>query len=196
MSSELPFILNHPSKNIIQYTRIQIQPHMMNSDIEDNMMIVLQQKVEGKCNRYGFVTKVFTIDKYEEDIILPENFSGCATYKIDYHCNIIIPIENTIIIGTIKVINPELVIVINGPILIFIPKANIDTNIWDVSNDFIDKINKTILNPNDYVKVHLDKVKINQGDIQIKCIGRLMKRATESEIKDYFGTKQESNFIM
>ena len=44
-----------PSKNITQYTRIQIPPHMMNSDIEDNMMIVLQQKVEGKCNRYGFV---------------------------------------------------------------------------------------------------------------------------------------------
>ena len=29
-----------PSKNIIQYTRIQIPPHMMNSDIEDNMNIV------------------------------------------------------------------------------------------------------------------------------------------------------------
>ena len=39
-----------PSKNIIQYCRIQIPAHMMNSDIEDNMTIVLQQKVESKCN--------------------------------------------------------------------------------------------------------------------------------------------------
>ena len=62
--------------------------------------------------------------------------SSCATYKITYHCNIIIPIENTIIIGNVKAINPELVIVINGPIIVFIPKANIDSNIWDVSNDF------------------------------------------------------------
>ncbi len=185
-----------PSKNIMQYARIQITPHMMNSDIEDNMYIVLQQKVEGKCNRYGFIEKVHSIEEYEEDIILPENFSGCATYKITYHCNIIIPVENTIIIGNIKAINPELVIVVNGPIIVFIPKANIDTNIWDVSNDFTEKETNIILKQNDCVKVHLDKVKINQGDIQIKCIGRLMERATDDEIKDYFGTKTESNFIM
>jgi hypothetical protein len=37
--------LTSPSKTIIQHTRVQIQPHMMNSDIEDNIMIVLQQKV-------------------------------------------------------------------------------------------------------------------------------------------------------
>jgi DNA-directed RNA polymerase subunit E'/Rpb7 len=185
-----------PSKNIMQYTRIQITPHMMNSDIEDNMYIVLQQKVEGKCNRYGFIDKVHNIEEYEEDIILPENFSGCATYKITYHCNIIIPVENTIIIGNVKAINPELVIVINGPIIVFIPKANIDSNIWDVSNDFTEKDTNIILKQNDCVKVHLDKVKINQGDIQIKCIGRLMERATDDEIKDYFGVKTESNFIM
>ena len=168
---------------------------MMNSDIEDNMTIVLQQKVESKCNRYGFIEKVHNIEQYDEDIILPENFSGSATYKISYHCNIIIPIENTIIIGNIKAINPELVIVINGPIVVFIPKANIDTNIWDVGNDFTDKKNVP-LKQNDSVKVHLEKVKINQGDIQIKCIGRLMDRASENEIKDFFGIKKESNFII
>ena len=185
-----------PSKNIIQHTRIQIPPHMLNSDIEDNMTIILQQKVEGKCNRYGFVEKVHMIEEYTEDIIMAENFSGCVTYKISYHCNIMIPVENAVIIGTIKAINTELVIVVNGPIIIFIPKVNIDTNIWDVSNDFTDKINKTVLKLNDSIKVHLDKVKINQGDIQIKCIGHLRERATEDEIKTYYGIKQESNFIM
>ena len=185
-----------PSKNIIQHARIQIPPYMLNSDIEDNMMIVLQQKVEGKCNRYGFIEKVHMIEEYTEDIIMPENFSGCATYKISYHCNIMMPIENAVIIGTIKAINTELVIVVNGPIIVFIPKVNIDTNIWDVSNEFTDKINKTVLKQNDSVKVHLDKIKINQGDIQIKCIGHLLERATEDEIKTYYGIKQESNFIM
>jgi DNA-directed RNA polymerase subunit E'/Rpb7 len=185
-----------PSKNIIQYTRIQIPPHMMNSDIEDNMNIVLQQKVEGKCNRYGFVEKVHNIEEYLEDIILPENFSGCATYKISYLCTIVIPIENTTIIGNIKAMNPELVIAVNGPIIIFIPKANIDTNIWDVSNDFTDKKKSIVLKQNDSVKIHLEKVKINQGDIQIKCIGRLLERVTDEEITEYFGAKKESNFII
>lgn len=185
-----------PSKNISQYTRIQIPPHMMNSDIEDNMMIVLQQKVEGKCNRYGFVDKVHNIEEYIEDIILPENFSGCATYKISYLTTIIIPIENTIIIGNIKAMNPELVIAVSGPIIIFIPKANIDTNIWDVSNDFTDKKTGMVLKQNDSVKVHLDKVKINQGDIQIKCIGRLLERISDDEVNNIIGEKTESNFIM
>ncbi len=188
--------LTSPSKNIIQYTRIQIPPHMMNSDIEDNMNIVLQQKVQGKCNRYGFVETVHNIEEYNEDIILPENFSGCATYKISYLCTIIIPIENTTIIGNIKAMNPELVIAVNGPIIIFIPKANIDTNIWDVSNDFTDKKKGIVLKQNDSVKIHLEKVKINQGDIQIKCIGRLLERVTDEEINEYFGAKKESNFII
>jgi DNA-directed RNA polymerase subunit E'/Rpb7 len=188
--------LTSTSKNIIQYTRIQIPPHMMNSDIEDNMLIVLQQKVEGKCNRYGFVQKIHNIEEYIETPILPENFSGCATYNISYLATIIIPIENTLIIGNIKAINPETVIAVNGPIIIFIPKANIDTNIWDVSNDFTDKTNGTILKQNDSVKIHIDKVKINQGDIQIKCTGILLGRVSDDEIKDFFGAKKESNFII
>ncbi len=196
MDLSLNMNLTSPSKNIIQHTRIQIPPHMMNSDIEDNMVIVLQQKVEGKCNRYGYVDKVFNIEEYKEDIILPENFSGCATYLISYLCTIVIPIENTIIIGNVKAINPELAIVVNGPIIVFIPKANIDTNVWDVSNDFTDKKSGIMLKQNDSVKIHLDKVKINQGDIQIKCIGRLLSRANDDEIKEFFGGKKESNFIM
>ena len=185
--------IKSPSKYIIQYTRIMIPPHMMNSDIEDNMFIVLQQKVENKCNRFGFVSKVFNIDKYIEDIIAPENFSGGAIYKISYHCNIIVPIENTIIIANIKAINSELVIAVYGPIIIFVPKANIDTNIWDVSNEFTDRKNKTILKQNDTVKIQLEKVKINQGDIQIKCIGRLLERPTEEEQQEYTDNEKLNN---
>jgi DNA-directed RNA polymerase subunit E'/Rpb7 len=187
--------ISTPIKSKQQYTRIMIPPHMMNSDIEDNMMIVLQQKVEQKCNRYGFIQKVHYIEKYEEGIILPENFSGSAPYNVTYLCDIMIPIENTVIVGTVKALNPELAIIVNGPIIVFIPKANIDTNIWDVSNEFTDKKTRTILKQDDYVKVHLDKVKINQGDVQIKCIGKLMGRANEEEIEMVYGTKAESNFM-
>jgi DNA-directed RNA polymerase subunit E'/Rpb7 len=187
--------ISTPIKSKQQYTRIMIPPHMMNSDIEDNMMIVLQQKVENKCNRYGYVQKVHYIEKYEEGLILPENFSGSAPYNLTFMCDIVIPIENTVIVGTVKALNPELAIIVNGPIIVFIPKANIDTNIWDVSNEFTDKKNRTILKQDDYVKVHLDKVKINQGDVQIKCIGKLMGRANDEEIEMVYGTKIESNFM-
>jgi len=196
-----------PYRSINQYTRIQIQPHMMNSDIENNMDIVLKKKVEGKCNRYGFIERVYQIEKYEENIMIPENLSGSASYNITYHCMICIPIENTILVSLVKAVNPELIIASNGPIIIFIPKTNINSHIWNISNEFTHKKNNTILKANDYVKILIDKTKINQGDIQIKCIGRLLEYASEDDVNKYYGsvkksddtsesTKSESNFIL
>jgi DNA-directed RNA polymerase subunit E'/Rpb7 len=192
-----------PYRSINQYTRIQIQPHMMNSDIENNMEIVLKKKVEGKCNRYGFVNHIYQIDSYEENIMLPENLSGAASYNITYHCNICIPVENTIVVASIKAINPELIIASNGPIIIFIPKTNIDSHIWNISNEFTHKKTNTLLKATDYVKILIEKTKINQGDIQIKCIGKLLEHASEEEVTKYYGSnkentvnKNESNFII
>lgn len=187
-----------PYHNMLQYTKIQILPHMMNSDIESNMEIVLQKKIEGKCNRYGFIDKVHQIEQYEENIMTPENLSGAASYNITYHCKICIPIENTIIVGTIKAVNPELIIVLNGPIIIFIPKTNIDSTTWNISNEFTHKKNNTILKLNDYVKILIDKTKINNNDIQIKCIGKLLEYASEEDVNKYYGAVQqvENNFII
>ena len=186
-----------PYRNIIQHTRVQILPHMMNSDIESNMDIVLQKKVEGKCNRYGYIDKVHRIDTYDEEIMTSENLSGAANYNITYHCRICIPVENTIIIGTVKALNSELVIVSNGPLIIFIPKTNIDSNLLEISNELVDKTTKSPLKQNDFVKVLIDKIKINQGDTQIKCIGKLLNRAVDDEIKHFFGSSPTvSNFII
>ena len=186
-----------PYRNIIQYTRIQILPHMMNSDIESNMDIVLQKKVEGKCNRYGYIDKVHRIDTYEEIIMTPENLSGAANYNITYHCRICIPVENTIIIGTVKALNSEIVIVSNGPLIIFIPKTNVDSNLWEISNELINKTTKLQLKQNDFVKVLIDKTKINQSDTQIKCIGKLLNIAGEDDVKHFFGSSPTiSNFII
>ena len=188
-----------PFHNISQYTRIQLLPHLMNSDIEDNMELILQKKVEGKCNRYGFIEKVHRIDLYEECIMKPENFSGAGIYNITYYCKICIPVENTIIIGMVKAVNSELIIVANSSIIIFIPKTNINSSSWDISNEFTHIKRKTVLKPNDYVKILIEKTKINQGDIQIKCIGRLVDYASEEEITKFYGNiiiTTESNFIL
>jgi len=188
-----------PLHNMSQYTRIQLLPHLMNSDIEENMEIILQKKVEGKCNRYGFIEKVHRIESYEECVMKPENFSAACIYNITYYCKICIPIENTIIVGMVKAVNSELIIVSNSSIIIFIPKTNIDSNLWDISNEFTHKKRKTTLKSNDYVKILIEKTKINEGDVQIKCIGRLVDYASEEEINTYYCSvinTSESNFIL
>ena len=183
MTSELV----SPYKDIMQYTRVQVLPHMMNSDIESNMELVLQKKVENKCNKYGYICNIYGIEEYEDGEMIPENLLGAVNYNVTYHCKICIPIENTMIIGQVKGVNQELIIVKNGPIIVFIPKTNIDSNVWNISNDFTHKKSKQVLSINDNVRVLINKKKINQGDIQIKCIGTLL---------DFSNKEDDSNFII
>ena len=49
-------LLVSPYKNITQYSKIQVKPNQMNSDIKNIIKMTLRKKVEKKCNKYGFVT--------------------------------------------------------------------------------------------------------------------------------------------
>lgn len=176
-----------PYKNLVQHSKIQLQPYQLNSDIESNMELVLQKKLEKKCNRHGFIDKIYRISEYSEGLLKKENLSGVIDYNITFECRICIPIENTIIIGKVEAINQELVMISNGPIIIFVPKGNIDTNLWDVSSNFINKKSKKVLEKNSLVKVLINKVKINQNDNKIKCIGTLSEEPSEKDIEEYYG---------
>jgi len=178
-----------PYRNIKQYTRISIEPFNMNSDIKNNMKIILKKKIEKKCNKNGFVDEVYRILEYSDGIMPPENLNGCVIYNITYHCKICIPIENTIIIGQIRVINQELIIAINGPIMFFIPKENIDTNNWDIPEGYLNKLNKKKLQREDFVKIQIIDKRINQNDSQIKSIGKLIDFASSEDVEKYFGNK-------
>jgi DNA-directed RNA polymerase subunit E'/Rpb7 len=198
-----------PYRNIKQYTRISIEPYNMNSDIRNHMKIILKKKVEKKCNKNGYIDEVYRITEYSDGIMPPENLNGNAIYNITYHCKICIPVENTIIIGMIKTINQELVIAINGPIKIFCPKEDIDTNIWNIPEGYYNKNSKRKLLAGDYVKIQITNKRINLNDTLIKIIGKLEDFATEEEVNKFFGNKvstdrteatsesnSESNFII
>lgn len=185
-----------PYRNIKQYTRISIEPYNMNSDIKNNMKIVLKKKVEKKCNKNGYIFEVYRILEYSDGIMPPENLNSSAIYNITYHCKICIPVENTIIIGQVKVINQELVVAINGPIMFFIPKENVDNNIWDIPDGYLNRLTKKKLISGDYVKIHVVNKRINQNDVQIKAIGKLLDLATEKEVEQYFGAKIVSNKVV
>ncbi len=193
-----------PYKNIKQYTRILLEPYQMNSDIRNNLKINLKKKVEKQCNKNGYVDEVYKILEYSDGLIVPENLSANALYNITYQCKICLPIENSIIISQVKVVNPELVVTINGPIMTFIPKENIDTNYWNVLENFTYNLNPNIkLKVGDYVLVQITNKRINTGDTQIKTIGKLLDIATEDHIKEFFiknideeTDQDQTNFIL
>jgi len=195
-----------PYKNVEQHTIIIIEPHQMNSDIRNHLKYNLKKKVEKKCNMNGYVDEIYKITKYSDGMMYPENLSGNANYNISYHCKLYFPIENSIIIGQVKVINQELIIAINGPLLMIIPREYIDTKYWINNIDnFTYKENPTIkLNIADYVCVQIINKKINKYDTQIKIIGKLLDFPTEKQVEKYFEindndpdnlVKKDSNFI-
>ncbi len=201
-------MLVSPYKNTIQYTKVQIKPHMMNSDIQNIMKLELRTKVEKRCNKNGFIDEVHRIEEFKADDMRPENLSGCVNFDIAYHCRLCIPIEETMIVAQVKAINQELILAQNGPIMIFIPKDNVDTNNWDISEKFLSLTSKSQLKINDYVKILIVNKRINQGDYQIKVIGTLFDTATKEEVQNFYGSvlneepdemekeAEESNFII
>jgi len=199
----------NPYRNIKQNARISIEPYHMNSDIRNNMKIILKKKVEKKCNKIGYIDEVYRIIEHSDGYMPPENLNGSAIYNIIFHCKICIPIENTIIIGQVRVINLELIVAINGPIMIFIPKDKIDTNIWNIFDGYINKETNAKLLLGDYVRIQIIDKRINQNDSQIKTIGKLLDFSNPDEINAYFGNKisdvkkeisdnenSDSNFIL
>ena len=185
-------MLVSPYKNVEQYTRIRVPPHQLNSDIRNNIKLILKKKVEKKCNKNGFVDEVYKIVEFEDGEMYPENLSGSVMFDVKYHCKLCIPIENTIIIAKVVIINQELIIATNGPLFIFIPKDNIDNNIWNISdNDLISKKTDNKLKVNDCVKVTIANKKINKDDWQIKAIGILKDIADKKDIEKYYGHLEE-----
>lgn len=180
--------LTSPYKDIEQFTKIKILPHQLNSDIRNNMLLNLKKKVEKKCNKNGFIDEVYRITHNEEGIMPSENLSGNVIYDVSYHSRICIPIENTNIIVQIRLISQDLIMAINGPIVMFISRDNIDTNVWELEDNFRHIKKKTFLKTNDYVKVKIIAKRINNGDSQIKTMGLLLDYATDKEITNYYGS--------
>ena len=84
--------------------------------------------------------------------------------------------------------------------MIFIPKDNIDSKVWDVTENFLHLKTRTKLKDNNYIKVEIHNKRINQGDFQIKAIAKLIDFATEKEVKDFYNSnineEIEDNYIV
>ena len=80
--------------------------------------------------------------------------------------------------------------------MFFIPKENVDTNVWDIPDGYLNKNKKRKLMAGDYVKIQIMDKRINQNDSQIKSIGRLIDFASTEEVDKYYGAKIVSEKII
>ena len=111
------------------FSRILIKPQQINNDIYIHLKNNLKKKMEKKCNKYGYITKIYKILDFSEGEIVPENFDASVIFNIKYSCRICLPVINTKIICKIDLLNKSLIKASNGPIICII-------GVNQISSDF------------------------------------------------------------
>lgn len=190
-----------PYINTEYHTRVDLLPYQMN-DVYKNLKSNLKKDVEKKCNKYGYLVKVFKITEYSEGVIEPENFMASAVYKIKFSCRMCIPSVKTKLICVISQTNKALIVAENGPIIILVTIKNINMKKFELDNNEVlnykNNNNMTKLKPKDMIKITILAMKFNKGDNNIKIIGFLEDMATKEEKEMYYNDlhfKDENDYI-
>jgi len=174
-----------PIVNTTLSTRISLFPHQMNNDIYYNLKYNITQKVQGKCNEFGYVIKVLKIDDYNDGVIDAENFTGSAVYNIRYLASLCVPVEKTQILTKIENINNAIILTTHGPISCVITPEKINTQLFTIElGKYIYNTTKQELTKGDIIKITILSKKLYKNDIMIS-LGFLDDIATQDE-KDNF----------
>lgn len=174
-------------------TRVSLMPHQLNNDRYINLKQNLIKNVENKCNKYGFITKVYKILNHNEGVIEPENLMAAVIYDVSYSAQICLPVEGTQIICQIDKINKMIITAKNGPIMAVIKTSDINEINFSIDNlDNVVHSSKKKLETGDYIKITIRRKRFHAGDEQIYVIGFLDDITTEKEVETcYYQPKTE-----
>lgn len=177
-----------PYTNTEFHTRISLLPHQMTNEIYVHLKNNLKKKVEKKCNKYGYVTKLYKILDYSDGEIIPENFDSSSIFNIRYSCRVCLPIEKRQIICKIDILNKALIKAFNGPIICIIKMTELNTDKFSLNNknDIIYNANNTVLNVNDHIIVSVLALNFFSGDERIIILGSLEDIPTPNQINKFF----------
>ena len=180
------------------YSRILIRPQQINNDIYINLKNNLKKKVEKKCNKYGFITKIYKILDFSEGEVVPENFDSSIVFNVKFSCRICLPVSDTNIICKIELLNKSLIKASNGPIVCIIGINYINENIFSLNNkgDIININNNEVLKSGDYIIVKIKGTNFFPGDERIVILGGLESLPTNEEIQTYYKENLESEKIV
>ena len=149
---------------------IQLNPLEHNSGIDETLLEKLKDKVEGKCDSFGYIkTDSVNILKRSMGMCQPGQFNGNCNYKVSYSVEVCNPVEGMIIKCVVKNINKmglfcEMADMSPSPISVILAKQHH----MDESKDAFDMVKL-----NDVIQVEIIGKKFNYNDTIISCIGKL-----------------------
>ena len=101
--------LLNPFSNKKLFTRVLVPCDKLSTDIYINLKKLLKKQVEGKCIKYGYISKIFKILDYSNNTIDINNLDCSVFYNIKFSARLCFPIENTIIVARITTMNKQFV---------------------------------------------------------------------------------------
>ncbi len=185
--------LVRPYRDTELSTRVMLMPNQMNNDIRINLKYNLRKKVENKCNKYGYVSRLIKISNFDQGTIHPENFMAAAVYNVRYHATLCRPVYGQEIICKIEKMNKVLILAKNGPIAAIIKTDTVDEDRFSYTNerDLVYKGTGKKVEIGDFIKITVEAVKYNAGDTKIGVMGFLNDMATKKEVKTYYEEESE-----
>jgi DNA-directed RNA polymerase subunit E'/Rpb7 len=190
--------LSTPYTDTELYSRILLRPQQINNDIYINLKNNLKKKVEKKCNKYGFITKVYKIVDYSDGEIIPENFDSSHVFNIKFSCRLCIPVINTKIICKIDLLNKALIKASNGPIVCIIGNnyINGDSFTTDNKGDIVVSQTNKILQINDHILITIRGTNFFPGDERIVILGTLEDIVSDKQVKEYYNENMDVEQII
>lgn len=184
-----------PYVNTEFHTRISLSPHQMNNEIYVHLKNNLKKKIEKRCNKYGYVTKLFKILDYSDGEIIPENFDSSSIFNIRYSCRICLPIEKSRIICKIDILNKALIKAINGPIVCIIKMTELNTDKFSQNNknEIIYNDNNKLISINDHIIVNILATNFFAGDERMIILASLEDLPTQKQITDFYKENLETD---
>jgi DNA-directed RNA polymerase subunit E'/Rpb7 len=146
------------------HSRIDILPHRLNQNIEDEIISIAKDKIEGKCVKEGYVhNESLKIKKRSIGTVSNCHFTGAVTFDVIFEAKVCNPPKGAVLETTIYRKNKLGFKCKHGPLDIIVPKE-IHKNKDAFKNlDINNKVNIIVIGK-----------KFNLNDTNIAIIGKLI----------------------
>ncbi len=176
------------SKNTVQ-DKIHIHPKFLHSNLDGAITSQIQQKVEGICNKDGYVKKKSVqLLKRSIGMASSNNTNGYVSFDVLYSMDVCSPSSGDIYPCIVKKTNKIGFLAEPlekpNPLVIVVVKQHVDNK--DLLN---------IIKEGDYVSIKIIGARFDLGDDKISVVGNLLNKLSPSEIPSYLLQERERDEI-
>jgi DNA-directed RNA polymerase subunit E'/Rpb7 len=168
------------------HSRIDILPHRLNQNIENEIMNIAKDKIEGKCVKEGFV-QIGTLKIKKRSIGTVSNchFTGAVTFDVIFEAKVCNPPKGAILETTIYRKNKLGFKCKHGPLDIIVPKEIHKNKDIFKNLDINNKVNIIVIGS-----------KFNLDDSNIAIIGKLVNEKDINSSKIFKNKNTINNVII